>query len=139
MTNAFNSPPGDLPGPPAAGSGQVQPYSLLPASVGECEVVFTLGGEELTVQSALTNNFLPPVELPVGVHRLEVRNSSSCPGLEVAGLSTTLTVTEGDSTSVIFWLGDGLEVKQSQNLNRIEMPSGGKPYVKVLWSGERET
>ena len=75
----------------------------------------------------------------MGVHRLEVSNSSSCPGLEVAGLSTTLTVTEGDSTSVIFWLGDGLEVKQSQNLNRIEMPSGGKPYVKVLWSGERET
>ena len=50
-----------------------------------------------------------------------------------------MTVTEGDSTSVIFWLGEeGLEVKQSQNLNRIEMPSAGKPYVKVLWSGERE-
>ena len=119
---------------PAAGYGQVQPYSLLPNSLKECQIIATIGGQEVTVQSALTNNFVQPLDLPVGEQRLEVTNSSSCPGLEL-GLSTTVTVTEGDSTSVIFWLGG---VKQSQNLNRIEMPSAGKPYVKVLWSGGRE-
>ena len=123
---------------PAAGYGQVQPYSLLPNTLQECQILATIGGQEVTVQTALTNNFVQPLDLPVGEQRLEVTNSSSCPGLE-AGLSTTVTVTEGDSTSLIFWLGEeGLEVKQSQNLNRIEMPSAGKPYVKVLWSGERE-
>ena len=48
-----------------------------------------------------------------------------------------MAVTEGESTSIIFWLGEagGLEVSQSDYLNRIEMPGAGKPYVKVLWSG----
>ena len=123
---------------PGAGYGQVQPYSLLPNSLQECQILANIGGQEVTVKTVLTNNFVQPLDLPVGEQRLEVTNSSSCPGLEL-GLSTMVTVTEGDSTSVIFWLGEeGLEVKQSQNLNRIEMPSAGKPYVKVLWSGERE-
>ena len=92
---------------------------------------------ELTVQSALTGKLEEPLELPVGGYSLQVTNTTSCPGLVTAGLNTTVTVTEGDSYSLVFWQSEaGLEVRQSQHLNRIEMPGGGKPYVKVLWSGE---
>ena len=90
----------------------------------------------MTVRSALAEKFTSPPDIPVGLHSLQVLNST-CPDLAVTGLSTTVSVTEGESTSVLFWLGEtgGLEVSQSDYLNRIEMPGAGKPYVKVLWSG----
>ena len=120
---------------PASGFGQVQPYALLPNSSGDCQINFNLGEVELSVQSALANKFQSPPDIPAGLHSLEVLNST-CPDLEVTGLNTTVSVTDGESTSIIFWLGEAgrLEVSQSDYINRIEMPGAGKPYVKVLWS-----
>ena len=80
---------------------------------------------------------LRPLQCPTlsaGLHNLTVR-SSSCPGLGVAFLSPTVVVTEGESTSLVFWSSQSgaVEFSQSDHLNRIESPEHGKPYVKAEW------
>ena len=117
---------------PDSGFGQVQPYALLPNSYGECQIKCQLGETELTVMSALSSTFSEPQDLAEGEYSLEVLESS-CAGLDLTGLTTTVTVREGESSSLVFWLGEGgLEVRQSSHPNRIERPGAGKPYVKVL-------